>query len=132
MAWNLDGRVALITGAGSGIGAELARQLAARGMRLALIDVNGDAPASVAAGLPGAQTAVADVRDAAGLAAAIESLAERCGGIDLCVANAGIATGGPLRLVGPDTVEDTIQVNLLGVWRTLRAALPFVVARRGH
>jgi NAD(P)-dependent dehydrogenase (short-subunit alcohol dehydrogenase family) len=132
MAWNLDERVALITGAGSGIGAELARQLAARGMRLALIDVNGDALASVAAGLPGAQTAVADVRDAAGLAAAIESLAERCGGIDLCVANAGIATGGPLRLVGPDTVEDTIQVNLLGVWRTLRAALPFVVARRGH
>jgi NAD(P)-dependent dehydrogenase (short-subunit alcohol dehydrogenase family) len=132
MAWNLDGRVALITGAGSGIGAELARQLAARGMRLALIDVNGEALASVAAGLPGAQTAVADVRDATALDAAISSLAERCGGIDVCVANAGIATGGPLRLVGPDTVEDTIQVNLLGVWRTVRAALPHVVERRGH
>ena len=50
----------------------------------------------------------------------------------MAVANAGIATGGPLRLVGPETVEDTIDVNLLGVWRTVRAALPHVLARRGH
>src|SRR3954454_12009637 len=132
MAWKLEGRVPLITGAGSGIGAELARQLAARGMRLALIDVNGEALAAVAAGLPGAETAVADVRDAEALTEAIDALAARCGGIDVCVANAGIATGGPLRLVGPDTVEDTIEVNLLGVWRTVRAALPHVLARRGH
>jgi NAD(P)-dependent dehydrogenase (short-subunit alcohol dehydrogenase family) len=132
MTWNLDGRVALITGAGSGIGAELARQLAAKGMRLALIDVNAEGLARVAAGLPGAETAVADVRDAQALSAAIEDLAQRCGGIDVCVANAGIATGGPLRLVGPETVEETIDVNLLGVWRTVRAALPHVVERRGY
>ena len=92
MAWNLDGRVALITGAGSGIGAELARQLAARGMRLALIDVNGEALQTVAAGLPGAETAVADVRDAEALSAAIDDLAARCGGLDVAVANAGVAT----------------------------------------
>jgi NAD(P)-dependent dehydrogenase (short-subunit alcohol dehydrogenase family) len=132
MKWNLDGRVALITGAGSGIGAELARQLAARGMRLALIDVDGEGLERVAAGLPGAETAVADVRDAEGLTAAIEDLAARCGGLDVCVANAGIATGGPLRLVAPETVEETIDVNLLGVWRTVRAALPYVVERRGY
>ena len=52
MAWNLDGRVALVTGAGSGIGAELARRLAARGMKLALIDVNGERLEAVAAGHP--------------------------------------------------------------------------------
>ena len=132
MAWNLDGRVALITGAGSGIGAELARQLAARGMRLALIDVDGERLEAIAATLPGAQWEVADVRDAAAVSAAVDALAARCGGIDLCVANAGIATGGPLRLVGPDTVEDTIDVNLLGVWRTVRACLPHVLSARGH
>jgi NAD(P)-dependent dehydrogenase (short-subunit alcohol dehydrogenase family) len=41
-------------------------------------------------------------------------------------------TGGPLRLVAPETVEETIDVNLLGVWRTARAAMPHVLARRGH
>lgn len=132
MAWNLEGRVALITGAGSGIGAELARQLAARGMRLALLDVDGEALAHVAAALPGAETAVADVRDAEALTAAIDTLATRCGGIDVSVANAGVATGGPLRLVGPETVEETIDINLLGVWRTARASLPYVLERRGY
>src|SRR4051794_1989229 len=132
MTWNLNGRVALITGAGSGIGAELARQLAARGMRLALTDIDAGALEAVAAGLPGAEFAVADVRDRQALSAAIDELAARSGGLDVCVANAGIATGGPLRMVGPDTVEDTINVNLLGVWRTVHASLPYVVPRRGH
>ena len=129
MAWNLDGRVALITGGASGIGAELARQLAGRGMRLGLIDIDQDPLETVAARIPGAETAVADVRDAEGLTAAIDDLARRLGGIDVAVANAGIATGGPLRMVAPETVEDTIDVNLLGVWRTTRAALPHVLER---
>ena len=47
----------------------------------------------------------------------------------MCVANAGIATGGPLRLVSPESVEDTIEINLLGIWRTVHAALPFVLDR---
>jgi NAD(P)-dependent dehydrogenase (short-subunit alcohol dehydrogenase family) len=132
MTWNLDGRVALITGGASGIGAELARQLAGRGMRLGLIDVDQASLEAVAAELPETETAVADVRDAAGLTAAVDDLARRLGGIDVAVANAGIATGGPLRLVAPETVEDTIDVNLLGVWRTVRAALPHVLSRRGH
>jgi len=132
MAWKLDGRKALITGAGSGIGAELARQLAARGVRLALIDVNGEALEAVAAGLPGAATAVADVRDTEALSAAIDDLAARCGGLDVCVANAGVASGGPLRMVGPETVEETLDINLLGVWRTVRPAIPHVLERRGY
>ena len=82
--------------------------------------------------MPGAETAVADVRDAAALTAAIDDLARRLGGIDVAVANAGIGTGGPLRMVSPQSVEDTIDVNLLGVWRTARAALPHVLERRGH
>src|SRR3954447_17934819 len=129
MAFKLDGRVALITGGASGIGAELARQLSARGMRIGLIDRDAERLGTV---LPGAEIAVADVRDREALTAAIDDLARRLGGIDVAVANAGIATGGPLRLVGPDTVEETIDINLLGVWRTVRAALPYVVERRGH
>jgi NAD(P)-dependent dehydrogenase (short-subunit alcohol dehydrogenase family) len=132
MDWNLDGRVALITGAASGIGAELARQLAGRGMRLGLIDINQAPLEAVAAQTCGAETAVADVRDAAKLTAAVDDLVRRLGGIDVAVANAGIVTGGPLRMVAPETVEDTIDVNLLGVWRTARAALPHVLKRRGH
>ena len=129
MAWNLDGRVALITGGASGIGAELARQLSARGMRIGLIDLDAGRLEGI---VPGAQTAVADVRDAEALTGAIDDLAGRLGGIDVAVANAGIATGGPMRLIDPSTFEDTIDVNLLGVWRTTRAALPHVLARRGH
>src|SRR3954465_12688250 len=129
MAWNLDGRVALITGGASGIGAELARQLSARGMRLGLIDIDADRLEGI---VPGAETAVADVRDAEALTAAIDDLARRLGGLDIAVANAGIATGGPLRMVAPETVEETIDVNLLGVWRTARASLPYVLERRGY
>ena len=129
MSWDLDGRVALITGGASGIGAELARQLARKGMRIGLIDRDGEQLDAI---VPGAETAVADVRDAEQLTAAIDDLARRLGGIDVAVANAGIATGGPLRMVAPETVEETIDVNLLGVWRTARAALPHVLERRGH
>ena len=129
MAWNLEGRVALITGGASGIGAELARQLSARGMRVGLIDIDTDRLGGI---VPGAETAVADVRDAEALTFAIDDLARRLGGIDVADANAGIATGGPLRMVAPETVEETIDVNLLGVWRTARAAMPHVLERRGH
>jgi NAD(P)-dependent dehydrogenase (short-subunit alcohol dehydrogenase family) len=50
----------------------------------------------------------------------------------VAVANAGIAAGGPLRLLAPETVEDVVDVNLLGVWRTVHAALPHVLPRRGY
>ena len=85
MAWNLDGRVALITGGASGIGAELARQLSARGMRIGLIDLDAGRLEGI---VPGAQTAVADVRDAHALTGAVDDLAGRLGGIDVAVANA--------------------------------------------
>jgi NAD(P)-dependent dehydrogenase (short-subunit alcohol dehydrogenase family) len=132
MSWDLSGRTALITGAASGIGAALAGALAQRGMRLGLIDVDGDRLARVAETLPGAVTEVADVRDRGALDTAIEDVVERLGGLDVAVANAGIATGGPARMVGPDAFEDTIAINLLGVWHTARSALPYVLERRGY
>jgi NAD(P)-dependent dehydrogenase (short-subunit alcohol dehydrogenase family) len=121
----------LITGAASGIGAALARKLSARGDRVAMIDLRAEPLARLAAEL-GAEHAAADVRDRDNLTNAVDELAGRLGGLDVAVANAGIATSGPLRLVGPDTVEDTIEINLLGVWRTMRAAVPHLVDSRGY
>jgi hypothetical protein len=121
--------VALITGGASGIGAELARQLAARGMRIALIDRDARAARLDPAGRRDggrrrARRRGADRRDRRPRAPPRRH--RRRG------RQRGIATGGPLRMVGPDTVEDTIEINLLGVWRTARAALPHVLERRGH
>jgi NAD(P)-dependent dehydrogenase (short-subunit alcohol dehydrogenase family) len=132
MGWDLSGRTALITGAASGIGAALARALAARGMRLGLVDVDGDRLAKVAEALPGAVAEVADVRDRGALDTAIEDVVERLGRLDVAVANAGIATGGPARMVGPDAFEDTIEINLLGVWRTARSSIPYLLEQRGY
>src|SRR3954454_15652409 len=101
-------RSVLITGGASGIGAALARALTARGARVGLVDVSADALAAVAASVPGAVTAVTDVRAREATAGAVDHLAGRLGGLDVVVANAGIATAGPLRLVGSETVEDTI------------------------
>jgi NAD(P)-dependent dehydrogenase (short-subunit alcohol dehydrogenase family) len=129
---NLSGSSVLITGGASGIGAALARKVTEKGARVGLIDRDAEPLAAVAAGLAGAETAVADLRDREGLTAAVDDLAGRLGGLDVAVANAGIATGGPLRLAGPDSVEDTIEINLVGNWRTVRAAVPHVLARRGY
>src|SRR3954451_1778994 len=117
MGFKLDGRVALITGGASGIGAELARQLTARGMRVGLIDRDAARLDGIVAG---AETAVADVRDRDALTAAVEDLARRLGRIDVAVANAGIATGGPLRPGGAEAVEEAEDVKLRGGWRAPR------------
>jgi NAD(P)-dependent dehydrogenase (short-subunit alcohol dehydrogenase family) len=132
MAWELQARTALVTGAASGIGAALAGALTRRGMRVGLLDRDAERLAAVAASLPGSVAVTADVTDRAALDTAIEDVAERLGGLDLAVANAGIATGGPARMVGPDAFEDTIHINLLGVWRTARGAIPYVLERRGY
>src|ERR1700749_5250425 len=100
MAWELQGRTALVTGAASGIGAALAGALTRRGMRVGLLDRDAERLAQVAATVPGSVSATADVTDRAALDTAIEDVAERLGGVDLAVANAGIATGGPARMVG--------------------------------
>jgi NAD(P)-dependent dehydrogenase (short-subunit alcohol dehydrogenase family) len=132
MKQEIAGRRVLITGAASGIGAELARQLHARGARLGLLDLRAEPLEVLAAQLPGAESAAADVRDQPALLAAVEDLAGRLGGLDVAVANAGIATSGPVHLIGPDAFETTIEVNLLGVWRTARAAMPHLFASRGY
>ena len=122
----------LITGAAHGIGAEVARRLAARGARVSLVGLGPDELRRVAADCPGSVVFDADVTDRAALDAAVARTVEAFGGIDTVMANAGIAAPGFVRTMDPDAFERIIEVNLLGVFRTLRACLPHVIARRGY
>jgi len=129
----LRGRTVLITGAARGIGAESARRLAGRGARVSLVGLEPEELERVTAQC--GRDAVwfeADVTDVATLERAVEGTVERLGGIDCVIANAGIAPAGMVRSMDPLAFERTIEVNLLGVWRTVRACLPQVIDRRGY
>jgi NAD(P)-dependent dehydrogenase (short-subunit alcohol dehydrogenase family) len=130
--WDLTGRTVLITGAGRGIGAEVSRRLAARGARLALLDIDAAALGPVAADCPGSATFAADVTDPDGLQEAVDAVVAHFGGIDVVMANAGIAPVGMVRSIDPAAFERTIEINLLGVWRTVRACLPHIIERQGY
>jgi len=133
MSWSLRDRTVLITGAARGIGAESARQLRAKGARLALAGLEPELLERRAAELGGdVAWFEVDVTDRDALDAAVAGTVERFGGIDVVIANAGVAPNGPVATIDPAVFERTIEVNLLGVWRTVRAALPHVVARRGY
>src|SRR5512134_73946 len=129
----LRGRTVFITGAARGIGAESARRLAARGANVALAGLEPEELERVARQC-GANAAAfeCDVTDWDALAAAVDGAVERFGGIDVVVANAGIAPAGMTRSIDPRAFERTLDVNLLGVWRTVRSSLPHVIERNGY
>jgi NAD(P)-dependent dehydrogenase (short-subunit alcohol dehydrogenase family) len=122
----------LITGAARGIGAETARRLAARGHRLALLGLEPELLEEVAASAGGAHFAEVDVTDRDALDAAVQRAAEALGGLDAAMANAGVGSAGMFGTADPDEWERVIHINLLGVRRTLHAALPHVLASRGY
>ena len=136
--YHLQGRTVLITGAARGIGAETARRLAARGARLALVGLEPERLEALSAELRGEHADrvgwwEADVSDAAAVQRAVGAAVERFGGLDVVMANAGIAPPQTtVAVVDPAAFERVIDVNLLGVWRTVRATLPHVRARRGY
>ncbi|HEV7363405.1 MAG TPA: short-chain dehydrogenase/reductase [Solirubrobacteraceae bacterium] len=132
--YDVRDRTVLITGAARGIGAETARRLAARGANLALVGLEPELLERLAGEL-GDRAAFweADVRDAAAVHRAVDGAVERFGGIDVMMANAGIAPpASTVAAVDPEAFERVIDINLLGVWRTVRATLPHVRARRGY
>ncbi|GAA3397298.1 SDR family oxidoreductase [Cryptosporangium minutisporangium] len=130
---SLAGRTVLITGAARGIGAELARQAADAGARVALLGLEPDRLAALADELgSGHSWAECDVTDQAAMVAAVQSTLATHGAIDVVVANAGIANHGTVAMSPPEAVAKVIEVNLLGVVRTVTSTLPAVTASRGH
>jgi NAD(P)-dependent dehydrogenase (short-subunit alcohol dehydrogenase family) len=121
----------VVTGAARGIGLETARRLSAT-HRVALLDLDGDGVERAAAELGDAIAVRCDITDGESVQAAIGAVADACGGIDVCISNAGIATAGALRHLDPDVVAAQLNVNLTGNWRVIHACLPHVIARRGY
>ena len=133
MRRKLLGRRLVITGAARGIGEKVARDAAARGARLALIGLEPDRLRGLADDLgPTASWWEADVRDGAALRSAIDDCADAMGGIDIVVANAGVVAYGTVRQTDEASFERVLDINLNGVFRTLKYATPHLQRSRGH
>ncbi|MEU6734778.1 SDR family oxidoreductase [Streptomyces physcomitrii] len=130
---SLDGQVAVVTGAARGVGELLARKLSARGAKIALVGLEEDELKRVAARLhTDSDHWYADVTDHASMARVAEQVKARFGRVDIVVANAGVATGGPFVDSDPESWRRVIEVNLIGSAVTGRAFLPALVESRGY
>src|SRR4051812_1628503 len=129
----VSGQVVLITGAARGIGAGAARALAGRGAKVALVGLEPELLKALAEELgEDAAWFEADVTDRAALDAAVAGAVERFGRIDVVIANAGVAPVGTVTTLPPEAFAKTIDVNLMGVYNTIHAALPHVIASKGY
>lgn len=132
-SWSLAGKVVLITGAGGGIGSATAIELAARGATLVLADLDALALTDVQGRIATeTSTAVLDVTDANACAKVVQDAIDRHGRIDVVWANAGISAYGPMDLVESSTWLKVVEVNLLGAYNIVRAALPQIIEQRGY
>ncbi len=115
-------RVALVTGAASGIGAAVARALAAQGVRVAIGDIAEDAAKAVAAEVDGIAIPL-DLRDAASVQAAVQETTKRLGPLEVLVNNAGVVGGGgPIRSLPLEALRAVVEVNLVGTFLMTQAA----------
>ena len=132
-SYDVNGRTVFITGAARGIGAESARRLHAKGANVALVGLEPERLEALAAEL-GDRAAVfeADTTDTGALERAVAGTVERFGGLDVAIANAGIQLSGAVLTANPAAIERTMEVNLLGVWRTDRAVLRHIIDRKGY
>jgi NAD(P)-dependent dehydrogenase (short-subunit alcohol dehydrogenase family) len=133
--YDLNGKVALVTGAARGIGLATAAALVSRGASVAVVDLDEQASAGAASQLHDSRAIglAGDVTDRAAMQRAVAAVVERFGGLDVVVANAGVASRvATFRATSSENFERVLDVNLMGVYRTVDAALPEIVRRRGH
>jgi NAD(P)-dependent dehydrogenase (short-subunit alcohol dehydrogenase family) len=130
---NLEGRVAVITGAARGVGELLARKLSVRGVKVALVGLEPERLKEVSSRLYAeSDWWHADVTDQDAMNQVAAEVKERFGRVDIVIANAGVATGGPLMHSDPAAWRRVIEVNLIGSAVTARAFLPSLVETRGY
>src|SRR4051794_22281852 len=136
---HIAGRVAVVTGAASGIGRAIAEALAAAGARVLMTDLNGEAVAEVAATIRAEHDAVVhalplDVRNPAAVEAAADEAVERLGGLHIAVNNAGVVNGGLAWELPLEEWHRVLDVNLYGVIHGVRAFVPRILAggEEGH
>ena len=130
----ISGKVAVVTGASSGLGAEMARQLARGGLKVGLIARRDGELRAVAASIGSeggiALVAPADATDPAALRAAFEAIARDLGPVDLLIANAGVGIGTPARAFSADSFDRMVRLNLSSVGYAIEAVLPSMLERR--
>ncbi|MFE5842275.1 SDR family oxidoreductase [Streptomyces niveus] len=130
---SLEGQVAVVTGAARGVGELLARKLSARGARVALVGLEADELKDVASRLhTECEHWYADVTDHEAMTRVAHEVKQRFGKVDIVVANAGVAAGGPFVDSDPAAWRRVIEVNLIGGAVTARAFLPVLMESRGY
>lgn len=126
-AYRLDGKVALVTGGASGIGAATARELTRAGAQVWIADLNIDAAREIAGELRGARAIEMDVTLAASIGAAMDQIDT----LDILVNNAGIGLVGDLASTSEEDFERVMRVNVHSVYLVTRAMLPLLLMSRG-
>lgn len=131
MPQEMTGKTAAITGAASGIGLACAKRLLAAGVRVALVDRDGEALARACAALgPNAVPVVVDLTDPVSVTGMLPQILEKIGPLDIFHANAGSYVGGPVSEGDPDAWDRMLNLNVNAVFRSIHAVLPHLIARR--
>ena len=126
-----DNKVALVTGGGTGIGAAVARRIAAEGGRVALVGRRPEPLKAVAEEI-GAAVFAADAADTASMKAAVTAAAEQLGGIDILIANAGGHGVGPTVSMSDETWDLAVRLNLNTAFVSARESLPHLIRSKGN
>ena len=133
--FNLSGKVAVVTGGGSGIGRAISTLFAAQGAHVVVLDVDAEAARDTAAAINaargGAEAQACNVADATGVRAAFDAIVERTGRLDILVNNAGVAHVGNIERTPEEDFDRLYRVNIKGVYLCSQAAVPVMVRQGG-